>query len=61
MLRAQVGKWAPSSDALINRARAARRWLSSRPEKELVVVCHGGFLHYLTQDWSGIKAEEHGE
>ncbi|EED21485.1 phosphoglycerate mutase, putative [Talaromyces stipitatus ATCC 10500] len=55
----KTGKWAPSSDALISRARAARQWLMQRPEKEVVVVCHGGFLHYFTQDWSGIKAEEH--
>ncbi|KAE8554310.1 hypothetical protein EYB25_002849 [Talaromyces marneffei] len=55
----KIGKWAPSSDALINRACAARRWLRQRPEKEIVVICHGGFLHYFTQDWSGIKAEEH--
>ncbi|KAF5015115.1 hypothetical protein F66182_13660, partial [Fusarium sp. NRRL 66182] len=57
----KIGRWAPSSDALVSRARAARQWLRQRPEKEVVVVCHGGFLHYLTQDWSGIKAEEHGE
>uniref|UniRef100_A0A093UVX5 Uncharacterized protein C5H10.03 n=1 Tax=Talaromyces marneffei PM1 TaxID=1077442 RepID=A0A093UVX5_TALMA len=42
-----------------DRACAARRWLRQRPEKEIVVICHGGFLHYFTQDWSGIKAEEH--
>ena len=22
-----------------------------RPEKEIVVVTHGTFLHYLTEDW----------
>ncbi|RAO66153.1 uncharacterized protein BHQ10_002165 [Talaromyces amestolkiae] len=54
-----IGRWAPSSDALVSRARAARQWLRQRPEKEVVAICHGGFLHYLTQDWSGIKAEEH--
>ncbi|KAH8698566.1 putative phosphoglycerate mutase [Talaromyces proteolyticus] len=55
----KIGKWAPSSNALIARARVARQWLRKRPEKELIVVCHGGFLHYLTQDWTGIKADEH--
>lgn len=55
------GKWAPSSNALLARARAARQWLKARPEKEIAVVSHGGFLHYLTNDWTGIGAAEHGE
>ncbi|KAL1969489.1 hypothetical protein VTN77DRAFT_8927 [Rasamsonia byssochlamydoides] len=55
----KIGRWAPSSNALLARARAARRWLKARPEKEIVVVSHGGFLHYLTNDWTGIKAAEH--
>ncbi|OAX82876.1 hypothetical protein ACJ72_02773 [Emergomyces africanus] len=45
------GKWAPSAEAIANRAREARRWLKARPEKEIVVVSHGGFLHYFTEDW----------
>ncbi|EER41618.1 phosphoglycerate mutase [Histoplasma capsulatum H143] len=48
---AQKGKWAPSAEAIANRAREARRWLKARPEKEIVVVSHGGFLHYFTEDW----------
>lgn len=44
-------KWAPSASAIEDRARLAREWLHSRPEKEIVVVTHGGFLHYFTQDW----------
>ena len=47
------GKWAPHADAITARAREARRWLSARPEKEIVVVTHGGFLHYFTEDWNG--------
>jgi broad specificity phosphatase PhoE len=47
----QTGKWAPTAAALKNRALEARRWLKSRPEKEIVLVTHGGFLHYLTEDW----------
>jgi hypothetical protein len=27
----------------------------------IVVVGHGGFLHYLTNDWSGIGDAEHGK
>ncbi|KAL1994208.1 hypothetical protein VTN49DRAFT_2877 [Thermomyces lanuginosus] len=53
------GRFAPSSNAIIARARDARKWLKARPEKEVVVVSHGGFLHYFTQDWTGIGEEEH--
>ncbi|KAJ5354987.1 uncharacterized protein N7496_012199 [Penicillium cataractarum] len=34
-----------------DRALYIRRWLKARPEKEIVVVSHGGFLHFLTDDW----------
>lgn len=44
-------KWAPNTPAIAGRAREARQWLKSRPEKAVVVVSHGGFLHYLTEDW----------
>lgn len=47
----QTGRYAPNNAALKERARAARRWLKARPEKEIVVVTHGGFLHYFTEDW----------
>ncbi|KAJ5717875.1 hypothetical protein N7488_003521 [Penicillium malachiteum] len=47
----KAGRYAPTNAALKERARAARRWLKARPEKEIVVVTHGGFLHYLTEDW----------
>ncbi|KAK2794036.1 hypothetical protein FQN51_000945 [Onygenales sp. PD_10] len=45
------GKWAATSQAITNRAREARQWLKARPEKEIVMVSHGGFLHYFTEDW----------
>lgn len=47
----QAGRYAPINAALRERARAARRWLKARPEKEIVMVTHGGFLHYFTEDW----------
>lgn len=47
----QTGHYAPTNAALRERARAARRWLKARPEKEIVMVTHGGFLHYFTEDW----------
>lgn len=58
-------KWAPSPEALSARAREARRYvrdqiddLQRRGEKdpEVVVVSHGGFLHYFTEDWEDCKA-----
>ena len=45
------GKWAPHADAINKRAKEARQWLRKRPEKDIVVVTHGGFLHYFTEDW----------
>ncbi|KAJ9296163.1 hypothetical protein DTO271G3_5304 [Paecilomyces variotii] len=45
------GKWAPETKAIKDRAREVRRWLKARPEKEIVLVTHGGFLHYFTEDW----------
>ncbi|PYH88127.1 hypothetical protein BO71DRAFT_414327 [Aspergillus ellipticus CBS 707.79] len=47
----KVGRYAPTHRAIKERARAARRWLKARPEKEIVLVSHGGFLHYFTEDW----------
>ncbi len=46
------GKFAPTAPAIENRAADARAWLLQRPEKEVVVVSHGGFLQYLTSNWS---------
>jgi len=47
------GEWAPQTDAIQGRAAKARQWLLNRPEKDIVVVTHGGFLHYFTEDWDG--------
>ena len=47
------GKWASEEEIIAQRAKGARQWLKNRPEKEIVVVTHGGFLHYLTEDWTG--------
>ncbi|KAL2797753.1 histidine phosphatase superfamily [Aspergillus keveii] len=45
------GRYAPTNHAIGNRARDARRWLKARPEKEIVMVSHGGVLHYFSEDW----------
>ncbi|KAL2069493.1 hypothetical protein VTL71DRAFT_14172 [Oculimacula yallundae] len=57
------GKWSPAASHIENRARAARlflrdlaeRSLASNPEQDvnIVVVTHGGYLHYFTEDWNG--------
>lgn len=56
------GKWSPSASAIEARARQARLFLrdlgAQAAEKEngdqhIVVVTHGGYLHYFTEDWDG--------
>ena len=51
----KTGRWSPTGSAISERARQARQWLKARPEKVIVVVTHGGLLHYLTEDWTGYK------
>ncbi|KAI9787844.1 MAG: hypothetical protein M1816_007411 [Peltula sp. TS41687] len=48
----KTGRNEPTPDAIEARAKAARQWLKSRPEKNIVLVTHGGFLHYFTEDWT---------
>ena len=43
-----TGIYAPTSKALHERASRLRAWLQARPEKEVVVVGHGNFWHFLT-------------
>lgn len=35
-----------------------RRWVAveGNASADIVVVTHGGFLHFLTQDWEGMAA-----
>jgi len=44
--------YAPVPSLILARARTARQWLAKREEKEIAVVTHGGFLHFLTGDWT---------
>lgn len=44
------GEFATDPAALIRRAAKLRRWIKARPEKEIVLVAHGFFNHYLTGD-----------
>ncbi|KAE8151902.1 histidine phosphatase superfamily [Aspergillus avenaceus] len=49
----KAGIYAPTLNAVRRRAASLRSWLWQRPEKCIVLVTHGGFLHYLTEDWTG--------
>ena len=51
----KTGRWAPTAEALQKRARDVRQWLKNRPEKHIILVTHGGFVHYFTEDWTGYK------
>lgn len=46
------GRWGPTAKAIEERCQLARRWLRARPERHIIVVTHGGVLHYLTEDWA---------
>ncbi|KAI9887703.1 MAG: hypothetical protein M1823_000452 [Watsoniomyces obsoletus] len=48
----KTGRYGPTIEAIEARAKAARQWFKKRPEKTIVVVTHGGFLHYFTEDWA---------
>lgn len=47
------GKWAATPGPLKERANWVRKWIRGRSEEHVVCVLHGGFLHYLTEDWTG--------
>lgn len=42
------GEYATDVGSLNRRARILRQWLKARAEREVVLVCHGIFCHYLT-------------
>lgn len=42
------GEYATDPKTLIARAAKLRRWIKARPEKEVVLVAHGFFNHFLT-------------
>ncbi|PSR97453.1 phosphoglycerate mutase family protein-like protein [Coniella lustricola] len=65
--RSAESPWRPTIEALENRAREARRWLrelgrqaraQGSEDADIVVVSHGGFLHFLTDDWDGMSLEK---
>ncbi|KAK3707041.1 hypothetical protein LTR37_012373 [Vermiconidia calcicola] len=46
------GEYAFEPKALIARAAKLRRWIKGRPEKEIALVSHGFFNHFLTGEVS---------
>ncbi|KAL2065893.1 hypothetical protein VTL71DRAFT_3563 [Oculimacula yallundae] len=51
------GNYEANLTAVMARAAELRRWLWARPEKTIVLVTHGAFLHYFTDDWRGFVPE----
>ncbi|KAJ4339380.1 hypothetical protein N0V87_003317 [Didymella glomerata] len=47
----KTGYWAYERDAISKRASDLRGFLLRRPEKQVVLVTHGAFAHFLTEDW----------
>ncbi|RMZ82047.1 hypothetical protein DV737_g2146, partial [Chaetothyriales sp. CBS 132003] len=65
-VKALSGRYSPHSDAVAARAKTTRQLLrrkarelvaAGQPDGEIVVVTHGGFLHYLTNDWENAVAQ----
>lgn len=50
------GVWDPEERALEARARQVRQFLRDRPEKNIVVVAHGGILRRLTASSAGLSS-----
>jgi len=54
------GIFAPEDDAVVKRARDARLWLrevtskAGGEEVHVAIVTHGGLLHYITEDFTGM-------
>ena len=52
------GRYGRETDRLEARAADLRRWLKAKSREmegqgDVVLVTHGGLLHFLTQDWAG--------
>lgn len=45
-----IAKNSTSAAALIERAGRLRSWISHRPEREIAIVGHGAFFHFVTGD-----------
>ncbi|KAF2744651.1 phosphoglycerate mutase family protein-like protein [Sporormia fimetaria CBS 119925] len=47
----KTGYWAWDRTAISKRAADLRSWIFNRPEERILLVTHGAFLHFLTEDW----------
>ncbi|MCJ1317244.1 hypothetical protein MMC15_002567 [Xylographa vitiligo] len=56
-----TGKWAADAEIVEKRAREVRQWLKARPEKDIVLVTHGGTGWANTEFRSYIFANESGD
>lgn len=45
----KTAKWSQEDTAVERRATELRDFLASRPEREVVLVTHGFFMHFLTE------------
>lgn len=56
----KTGRWGPTNDAIAARARDARLILreiaqENDEDKEIIVVTHGAFLHFFTENWDDFE------
>lgn len=60
------GRWACDRETIEKRARDARRWLRNlmrqlegeESKHDCVLVTHGGFLHFLTENWEDFDQKQ---
>ncbi|KAF1936165.1 phosphoglycerate mutase-like protein [Clathrospora elynae] len=45
------GYWAYERGAILKRAADIRNWLFQRAEAQVIIITHGAFAHFLTEDW----------
>ncbi len=60
--KSQGSPWEPTIKSLEARAKKARVWLrdlaaqsKDAEDVHVVVVSHGGFIHFFTEDWDGMN------
>lgn len=58
--KSELSRFAPTATKLERRARDVRLWIQDIAKQEgedahIVLVSHGGILHFITQEWDDIK------
>ena len=51
----KTGKWAPEDAAVERRLAELKCFLADYPGTECVLVTHGYFIRYLTNDWTNLE------